>query len=285
MNRNKAIQELKTSWKKLVKFADESKFNNFVLTDGTQITVKGQDLEVGVEVYQLDENQNQTPLDPGTYVLNDGRTFTVDATNKVTEVGAPDDSDATAESGDDSDNAEVETSKEKLATDNVPAGHGDADQDGSDVEHDESKDGDLASRVEDIEKTLAEIVNFLQKIQDSQQEVNEQMMHKIRRIGAESGDIAIKTLSKSGFESYKSEKVSSIQENTESFLDKIRSIKMKKDHPSTKEVKGNSFKKMLQDADAQIKTQTMAKVEVKALIGQPTNENTESFLTRIRSKK
>lgn len=283
MNRKKAIEELKSSWKKLVKFADESKFNNFVLTDGTQVTVKGQDLEVGIEVYQLDENQNQMPLDPGTYTLNDGRTFTVDATNKVTEVVAPDDSDATAESGDETDNAEVETSK--MATDNVPAGHGDEGQDGSDVEHDESKDGDIASRVEDIEKTLAEIVNFLQKIQDSQQEVNEQMMHKIRRIGAESGDIAVKTLSKTGFEAYKSEKVNNTDTNTESFLDRIRDIKMKKNPAPTKAVKVNPLQKLLADADKQIKTQTMGKVEMKALAGQPTNASTESFLTKIRSKK
>ena len=282
MNRNKAIAELKSSWKKLVKFADESKFNNFVLTDGTQITVKGQDLEVGVEVYQLDENQNQAPLDPGTYTLNDGRTFTVDASNKVTEVVAPDDSDATAESGDETDNAEVETSK--MATDNVPAGHGDEAQDGSDVEHDESKDGDLASRVEDIEKTLAEIVNFLQKIQDSQQEVNEQMMHKIKRLGAESGDIAIPTLAKNGFEAYKAEKTSNTEENTESLLDKLRFGKNKK-NPTSTEKKVHPLNKLLADADKQIKKQTMGAVENKALAGQPTNASTESFLTKLRTKK
>lgn len=282
MNRDKALKDLKETFKKLVKFADEAKFNNFVLEDGTQVTLKGQDLAVGLEIMQLDENQNQMPLNPGTYTLQDGRSFTVDSTNKITEIGLPDDSEDEPGSGEETDN--VETAKQSLDADGLPAGHGDG-TDTSDVQPDTQTDGDLSSRIEDIEKTLAEIVNFLQQLQNSQQEVNEQMMHKIKRIGSES-DIE-PARPKRGYEGYKSEKTTDIQEITNSFLSHIRDIKMSKKPTKSEKAtqKTNSLNKLISAADKQIKAQTMTAVETKVEANKPTNAATESFLKRIRTNK
>lgn len=278
--RSQALAELKESFKKILKFADEAKFNNFVLEDGTQITVKGQDIAPGIEVMQLDENQNAMPLNPGDYTLQDGRTFTVDSTNKITEVSAPDDSDDEAASGEDTDN--VETSKQTLDADGLPAGHDGDPKTGEDVQPDTQSDGDMSSRIEDLEKQIAEIVNFLQQLQNSQQEVNEQMMHKIKRIGSES-DIEPIVKTNKGYEVYKSkDKKTQSEDITSNFLDKIRKIKMEKT-PKV-ETKQNGLKKLLASADSQIKKQTMSKVESKTEAAKPTNVKTESLLDRIRTK-
>lgn len=279
MDRNKAIKELQLTFKKLLKFADEIKFNSLVLSDGTQITIKGDDIAVGVEVMQLDDQGNQTPLNPGTYVLQDGRNFTVDETNKITEIGAPDDSGDEASSGSDTDNVETK----KMDTDGLPSAHDGDPKTGEDVQPDTAVDGDMNSRMEDLEKQMAEVVNFLQQLQNSQQEVNEQMMHKIKRIGSE-GDIEpIKP--KKGYEGYKNidPKVQS-EDITRNFLDKIRTIKMKKvvEKPVAKV---NGFKKLLAEADSQIKKQTLAAVETKVESAKPTNQKTESFLNKIRKNK
>lgn len=283
MNRNKAIQDLKETFKKLVKFADEAKFNNLVLEDGTQITIKGQDIAPGIEVSQLDDNQNPMPLNPGTHVLQDGRSFTVDSDSKITDVSLPDDSEDEAASGSDTDN--VETSKQSLDSDGLPAGHDGDTSTGEDVKPDSQTDGDVSSRIEDLEKQMEEIINFLKQLQNSQQETNEQMMHKIKRIGSES-DIETSNKPAKGYEGYNSDKGKiDSKEITNDFLKKIRDIKMNKNiSKSDKDIKKkNSLNKMLKDADTQIKKQTMSASAKESI--KPTNAPTESLLDRIRNKK
>lgn len=282
--RDQAIQELKMSFKKILKFADEIKFNNLVLEDGTQITIEGQDIAVGIKVMQLDDQGNQTPLNEDTYTLHDGRSFTVGSDGAITEVMGPDDSDDEATSGEETDN--VETSK--MTKDGLPAGHDGDPKTGEDVTPDTQEDGDVGSRIEDLEKQVAEIVNFLQQLQNSQQEVNEQMMHKIKRIGSES-DVEPIIKTSNGYEAYKSDRKLDSKELTNNLLASLKKIKMSKGDlkPATKEapVKKNFLKEKLKEADEQIRKQEMKKEEEIASAKVPSNQRTLSLLDKIKMKK
>lgn len=281
MNRNKAIGELQEFVKRIMKFADESKFNNFTLTDGTQITIKGNDLSVGVEAYLLDDNQNQMPLDPDTeYVLQDGRCFKVDGNNKIVEVTEPEDSEDDTESGD-SETDNIETSKKKMDADGLPAGHGENGT-GDEIKPEAKGDSDLATRVGALEKQLEDIINFLQKLNDSQQEVNEQMMHKIKRMGSDSGVVErAEKKSPKGFQSYNSAEVEkySKEETTDSILSLMRS----RSKPKETEVENKkfNFQNYLGDLNKEI-----AKTSGKSIKNDaPANKSTDSLIELMRNKK
>lgn len=280
MNRNEAIKDLKEFFKKVKKFAEEVKFNNLTLSDGTQVTIKGQDIGVGVEVMQLDDNQNPTPLNPGTYVLQDGRSFTVDETNKITEISTTEEDSDEPGSGQETDN--VENAKQKM--DGLPSSHDGDPATGEPVEPDTQKDGDMSSRIEDLEKQIEEIVNFLKQLQSSQSEVNEQMMWKIKKIGSEPGSKSTSS-KQTTYEGYSSQVKPDGNQITNDFLDKIRKIKMSKNEVAktiSNTPKKMDFKSLLREADNQIKSQTQKQDFSKEVAS---NQKTESLLEKIRAKK
>ena len=186
MNRTETINNIKIGLKKL--FGAETKaFSDFVLTDGTKITTAAKDLEVGAEIYMLDDQGNQTPLDDGEYVINDGRTITV-AANVITEIEGPD---ATATETPVAEAKPGDVKQEKM-------------EDGlADTPSDE---GDLASRVSDLENQMEQIIEMLKTLTDGTQTANEQMMSKINILSGEPGDTPIKT-GKKGFETYDKKKI------------------------------------------------------------------------------
>ena len=78
MNKNELNASIKAVKESLKRMFTTQKFSDFVLSDGTKITTAANDLEIGAEIYAVDEMGNQTPLDNGSYVLNDGRTIEVE---------------------------------------------------------------------------------------------------------------------------------------------------------------------------------------------------------------
>lgn len=227
MDKQKALEQIKENLKKLLSFAKETKkFDNLTLTDGTNITIEEGELAVGVTVYQVDDQGNQTPLEDGDYVLQDGRTFTIKS-NVVEVVSGPEEDPEAVQSGEKEVDS-VETAKQKLES-NLPVGH-DGKQDQADQPtQDTQKEGDISSRVEDLEKQVADILTLLQQISGSQTEVNETMMGavnffktELKKFGAEPGDKPIK-LNKKGYEEYKSV-TSKRDENSEDLLKRMRSI-------------------------------------------------------------
>ncbi len=194
MNREKAIQEIKSNLKKLFNFAKEE-FNTLKLEDGTQVTISTTDLEVGSELYIIDDSGNRTTLDDGTYTLQDGRTFVI-ADNLVTEIEAVEEADDLETGGDETTG--VETSKQKM--DGLPAGHAEGQSEEEQPEA-EPEQSDMAKRVDDLEHQIAEILNILNKMGDSQNDLNEQMMSRIKEIGEEPGDKPV-IHKKKGYESY-----------------------------------------------------------------------------------
>lgn len=231
MDRNKAIENFKDSLKKLMSFTKQ-KFNNFKLTDGTQITTSADDIAVGVELYQIDDLGNQTPLDNGDYVLEDGRTFTI-KDNKIVEIAEAAMDGTDVETGGDETDA-VETSKQKMDS-GLPEGHDKANVKDA-PEADTQKAGDVSDRVENLEKQVAEILNLLGQMGPAQNEANEQMMTKINKfesnlklISSEPGDEPIKT-QKKGYEVYSKKNIKA--KDSDEALERLRKI--------TKEMRDNS---------------------------------------------
>jgi len=183
MNKADTLKKIKENLKSLMKFSNELKeegFGNFDLTDGTKITSPSADLEIGSEVYAIDDQGNQTPLDDGEYVLTDGRTITLKG-NKIENISSGDD--------------------EMPEDDGDGDGDGDGEQEMSDTgmpddqqaEAGDKAHNDIAARLSDLEKQIENILNILNKLGQSQGEVNEQMMNKINFLSNENGDKPIKT--------------------------------------------------------------------------------------------
>lgn len=203
MNKVDAIKQIRLNLKKLLSFTSEDKFGSFTLMDGTNITISSNDIEIGTEVYQLDDQGNQTPLDNGDYVLQDGRTFTV-TDNKITDISGPEEDGTDVDSGD-GETDSVETSKQKLDANGLPEGHTGEQKEGDKPEVDDQKEGDMSSRLEDLEKQVAELMNIINKMGDSQNDLNEQMMGKLKKFGSEPATKSIKS-AKNTFSVYDKEK-------------------------------------------------------------------------------
>ena len=199
MTKNDALANIRESLKNLLKFSKEvSKFGTMELTDGTKITTTGEDIEVGNEVYQLDDMGNQTPLSDGDYVLNDGRTFTVSG-NVISNIAEGDgvDPENPTETPTDVNNSKMDS--------NLPEGH--------DEGSGQQPSSDVNSRLDDLEKAIDDIKSLLEKLTQVQNGVNEQMMSKIEMFSKEPGAKPIKSVKKETF-SYdkKNEKVEKLDE-------------------------------------------------------------------------
>jgi hypothetical protein len=196
MNKNETINSIKESLKKL--FASDVKFSDFVLTDGTKITSTATDLGIGVEVYAVDDMNNQTPLDNGDYVLEDGRTITV-VDNAITKMAGQTSTEAESPVS----NADV---KEEMNDDmlEVP-----------------SEEDHLGKRVADLEAQLEEVLNLLKQMSDAQMKSQEQMMSKITTIASEPGDEKVQ-VSKIGYSEYSSKNVNAKKNMSE--IEELRAL-------------------------------------------------------------
>lgn len=177
MTRNEILNNIKEQFKKMM-FADAPKTSTFTTTDGKNLIVMGEDIAVGVEIYQVDDNNVQTPLDNGDYTLTDGRTFTV-ADNKVSDITAPDPAqqeESPAGGASDASQAKMEM--------------GDGMPDGMPTDPDAAEEpaDDTEARLSALEQQIQEILQMLQgtmaqteKMMNSQVEMSE----TVRKIAAE----------------------------------------------------------------------------------------------------
>jgi hypothetical protein len=196
MNKNETINSIKESLKKL--FATDVKFSDFVLTDGKKITSTATDLEIGVEVYAVDELGNQTPLDNGDFVLQDGRTITV-VDNAITNIAG-----------------KISTEAES------PVSNADVEQEMNDgMVESPSEEGDMAQRVADLEAQLEEVLNLLKQMSEAQMKSQDQMMSKIKTIADEPGDEKVQ-VSKVGYNEYSTKNVNAKRNMSE--IEELRSL-------------------------------------------------------------
>jgi hypothetical protein len=188
MKKENSIQEIKNTLSKLLRLSKEVKCGTLILTDGTNVSISSEELEIGAEVYMLDDLGNQTPCNDGDYVLQDGRTFTV-VSGKISEIKGitedkPEDGDTTT------------TVAETLTAD-LPEAEAEI-EDGAGV------DGDLMKRVADLETKLSDVLDLISKLSNGQNEMNEQLMARIKKFGSEAGDEPVK-MGKKGYTEYSSE--------------------------------------------------------------------------------
>lgn len=174
MNENIIIQKLKESLKELMKFSSGEKIevkletSDLVLKDGTKLSINGSDVTVGIEIYKLDDKGNQTPVDDGDYVLQDGRTITV-TSGKISDVK---DAQPTKEG----DTSPVEDAPVDMADANVPTDNG-------------NSDSDLEKRVANLESQISDITQMLEQIAGA----NVEMASEIKKFSKLPADEPIKT--------------------------------------------------------------------------------------------
>jgi len=154
-------------------FADAPKTTGFTTTDGKNLIVIGEDIAVGVEINQVDDQNNQTPLDNGDYTLTDGRTFTV-TDGKVSNITAPDASQQ--EESPVGGASDASTAKMEMG-DGMPDG---MPTDPETPEAEATEDADTESRLSALEQQIQEILQMLQgtmtqteKMMNSQVEMSE----------------------------------------------------------------------------------------------------------------
>ena len=191
MNRKETLDKIKDSLKSLLKFSEEIKKEikcaEFFLLDGTKIASQTEELQVGSEVYLIDDKGNQTPLNTDTYVLDDGRTIIV-KDNVVVSIAETDVKEAIAE-----EEMEIEVEAPEVEAPEVE----------TEIETEVPEtENVLDKRVTDLEKQIEEILNILKKLSDTQVDVTEQMMSKIETFSKENGAEPIKS-TKKGFTEYK----------------------------------------------------------------------------------
>lgn len=87
------------------------------LADGTIITSEADEMAVGVLVNILSEDGEQTPVPEGTYELEDGTKFTVDAEGIVTEIAEVEEE----VDADHKDDEEYKEDKEEMSTEDKEA--------------------------------------------------------------------------------------------------------------------------------------------------------------------
>jgi hypothetical protein len=174
--RNELFSTIKKDLLKLFSFSAE-KFSSYVLSDGTKITTENE-LIVGAEVFKLDELGNQSPLDKGDYVIEDGRTIVYDG-SAITEI-----KDAQLEKTQEEVPVEDLKKEEEIKAEDMPV----VEVETKEVETENTMD----VRVADLEKMVVEILDILKTITEGQNKANEQMMSKMMEFGAEPGAQSIK---------------------------------------------------------------------------------------------
>lgn len=150
MERNELLKNIKEQFKKLM-FATE----NYTCTtvDGKNlIVIGGTDIGTGLEIYEVNADGTQIPLENGDYKLMDGRSIMI-TDNVISEVKMPEAPEAETE--------EVELCGNTVMGD-MPDEITDIEDEMPEVEDEMMEDkGLMAKRIEALESQIAEIMNML----------------------------------------------------------------------------------------------------------------------------
>jgi hypothetical protein len=151
--RNQILDNIKAQFKKLM-FADTAS-TQVTTNDGKTFIILGQELAIGCEIYLLNQDNTQTPVDNGDYNLSDGTVITV-TDNKISNITAPDAAQATESPV----SPAADTSTTPMAMGN---GMPDAMPDGTDAEDpaDVQTDMDTEARISALEQQIQEIMQML----------------------------------------------------------------------------------------------------------------------------
>lgn len=182
-NNDKAIQSIKDTLKKLMKFTTEMKYEDVPLQDGTMLCIEdGSDIEVGTPIYQKDKDGNPIPADDNTYVLSDGRSVVI-KNGMIESIADADPTQADAEAASPEADANVQSAKVKMddATQAAPTGATNT-EDGNSLE----------TRVANLEGQISEILEVLQSMSNMQEQTMS-AVHDFGRTPAEESYKSVKT--------------------------------------------------------------------------------------------
>jgi hypothetical protein len=162
MERNELLKNIKEQFKKLI-FATE----NYTCTtkDGKNLIVMGgTDVATGLEIYEVNADGTQKPLENGEYKLMDGRSIMI-TDNVISEVKMPEAPAAEAPA------EEVEMCGETNMED-MPVEMPESE----DEEEDKDEKGMMAKRIEALEAQITEIMNMLSGTMEKTSKMSEQIV-------------------------------------------------------------------------------------------------------------
>jgi hypothetical protein len=186
MNKGEQIYQIKQALKKLFSLSEEKvqedtemekkSFTDFEVEDGTKLTTPGETLEVGADVFGINLDGNQFPLDNGDYKLTDGRIVSVED-NKVKSISEPaKEEESPVTSADLGKVKKMEEEGEVIV---------------EDKEEDMQEEGEVISSEERIAK-LEEIVGKLLMALDEMKKEHEEMMGSMKKFSEEPATESIK---------------------------------------------------------------------------------------------
>lgn len=166
------LENIRLQFKRLM-FAGET--CSFTTSDGKNIIVMGADIAPGVEVYEIDSDNNQTPLANGEITLVDGRKIII-TDNKVETITAPSAEEMPMEP------TTVEEMAEETITDTIET-------------TDSMEATDVEKRISELEMKIEELYNMLQGSMTKTEDMvkcNLQMSEQIKVLSGEPATISHK---------------------------------------------------------------------------------------------
>jgi len=184
MNKGEQIYQIKQALKKLFSLTEEKvkedtemekkMFSDYECEDGTRLTTPGDTLEVGADVFGINLDGNQFPLNNADYKLADGRVVSVED-NKIKSISEP---------------AMIEESPitsadlKKVEMEEMPIGEESIEVEVEDAEVPSSAD----ERIARLEEVLAKVLMSIDDIQKA----HEEMMGSMKKYSEEPATESIK---------------------------------------------------------------------------------------------
>lgn len=189
MDKKDFFEKARVLIKELVQFSSEIKAKKecmgaFDCEDGTKMESPDAELKVGSEVFNVDENGNQTPVEDGEKVLADGSKIVI-KDGKVEAITAVE------EKPQEEVKSPVESEMVEVPEVEVPEV-----EDPAEEEKEVEKEDEMDLRVSKIEKKIEEILDIVSRIGEKQGKVNEQMLSKLEEFSEENGGEPIKKTKK-----------------------------------------------------------------------------------------
>lgn len=183
MNKGEQIYQIRQALKKLFNSTDSASvesdtemekkmFNDYDLEGGGKMTCSSNTLEVGSDVFGINLEGNQYPLDNGDYKLTDGRTVSVED-NKVKSISEPS---MTTES------PVTSADLEKVAMEEMPIVEESTEVEVESAEHTPSAD----ERIAKLEEVISRLMITIDEISKAHEEMMGNMMKYSSEPGAES---------------------------------------------------------------------------------------------------
>ena len=186
MNKGEQIYQIKQALKKLFSLTEDKvqedtemekkSFTDFEVEDGTKLTTPGETLEVGADVFGINLDGNQFPLNNGDYKLTDGRVVSVED-NKVKSISEPAKEEESPVTSADLEKTKMEEEGEVIVEEKD--------------KEEEMQEGEIISSDERIAK-LEEIVGKVILALDEMKKAHEEMMGSMKKFSEEPATESIK---------------------------------------------------------------------------------------------